>query len=159
MTFKPDNTLGNFLPEQIDLPNTNNLDQFREELKTTLEDHSRIINRKDTGQYEEREVQVNQTFPGATLQQKRSIFRKFINLGTLVTGVNNIAHNIPTGGAGSTFVFTRIYGTIYDQAAPLWVPIPNDTIFMSVDATNVNVTIPVAYNGFDGIAVLEFYKN
>ena len=156
MTFKPDFTQGNFLPEQVDLPD--DMDQMREELKSVLEDHARLINRKDTAQYAETEVQVNQTFPGATLQERRSIFRKIINLGTLSTGANNIAHGIATGGAGSTFVFTRMYGTVYNQATPLWVPIPNSTIFMDVDAVNVNVTIPVAYNGFDAIAILEFYK-
>lgn len=156
MTFKPDFSLGNYLPEQIELPADK--DQFREELKRILEDHARLINRKDTGQYEEQELQVNQTFPGVTPQKKRYIYRKIIDLGILSTGVNLTAHNIATGGAGSTFVFTRIYGTVYDQTVPLWVAAPNDTIHLEVNATNVSITIPITYNGYSGQAVLEFYK-
>lgn len=157
MSFRPDFSLGNFLPEQIELPK--DLDQFREEIKRILEDHARLINRKDTGQYENIELQVNQTYPGANLQERRYIYRKLINLGTVVTGVNNIAHGIATGGAGSTFVFTRIYGVVYDQATPLWVAAPNDNIHLEVNATQVSITIPALYNNYLAIAVLEFYKN
>jgi hypothetical protein len=156
MTFNPQFSLGNFLPEQIDLPDDN--DQFKEEVKRLLEDHARLINRKDTAQYENEEIQVNQTFPGATQQTKRSIFRKVINLGTIVTGANVVLHNIATGGAGSTFVFTRIWGTVYNQATPLWVAAPNDNIHLEVNATQVSITIPALYNNFDAIAILEFYK-
>lgn len=156
MSFQPSFSLGNFLPEQIELPTDN--DQFREELKKILEDHAKLINRKDTGQYEPQEIQINQTFPGATQQQKRYIYRKFINLGVLATGVNNIAHNIATGGAGTTYVFTRIWGTIFNNAVPIWLPIPNDTIIMAVTNVNVILNLPAAYNGYSGIAVLEFYK-
>lgn len=157
MTFQPLFSLGNYLPEQIDLPE--NVQEFLVELKKILENHASIINRKDTGQYEEIELLNNQTFPGRTQQIKRNIYRKIINLGTLVTGVNNIIHNIATGGAGSTFVFTRMYGFLYNQATPLWLPIPNDNIHMEVNATQVSVTIPALYNNFLGRAVLEFYKN
>jgi hypothetical protein len=156
MTFGPNFSLGNFLPEQIELPDDK--DQFREELKRILEDFAKMINRKDTGQYEPQELQVNQTFPGVTQQKKRYIFRKFISLGILATGVNNVLHNISTGGAGSTYVFTKIYGVVYSQATPLWVAAPNDNIHLEVTATQVSITIPGLYNNYQGLVVLEFYK-
>jgi len=156
MSFSPDFSKGNFIPENIVVPDDNA--EMQDFLKTTLEKHARLINRKETAQYEEIEIQNNQTYPGDTPQDKRYIFRKVISLGVLATGVNTVAHTISVGGAGSTFIFTHIYGVISKSATPLWVSVPNDTILLTVDAANINITIPAAYNGFIGNCVLEYSK-
>lgn len=156
MTFLPNFSKGNFVPENFEIP-TDPV-EFRIFLKRVLERHAKTLNRKDTAQYETVEIQNNQTFPGDTPQNKRYIFRKLVDLGTLSTGVNNIAHGISVG-TPSTYVFTRIYGTVYNQTTPLFVSAPNDTIHLEVNATQVSITIPAAYNGYSAICVLEFYKN
>jgi hypothetical protein len=151
MTFSPPFSQGNYVPENISLPEDPK--QFKMVLKQVLEDHARLINRKDTGQYEDILVQNNQTYFTADPQQKAYIYRVVIPLGTLSTGANAIAHNIPVVKG---FIFTRIYGVIYNSTALIYVPIPNNGILMTVDATNVNVNIPVTYNHYVGNAVLEF---
>ena len=155
MTFAPAFSIGNFLPEQVNIPD--DPIELKRYLKNTLEEYALTINRKDTAQYEEVELQSNQTYPGDTPQSKRQLYRKVVK-GTLVTGANAIAHGIDTGGAGSTYVFTHVFGTAYNQTAPLWVPLPNDTALVTIDGTNINITAPVSLNGFDVQIVLEFYK-
>lgn len=164
MTFKPDFTLGNFIPEQIDLPV--DFDQFREELKRILEDQVRILNRKDTGQYEEIETPINQTFPGATLQTKNRIFRKIINTGGLPNASTKI---IPHGvsGINNNWFFTRIYGTAREVGAvgnrPFFIPLPNAapsfSVEIMIDNTNVNITTLANLTTFtSSFVILEFYK-
>lgn len=153
MSFKPDSSFGNYLPESVTLPKAQ--EALFDVLKRVLEDYARMINRKDTATYETVEIQSNQQYFSNNPKVKRFAFRKVVELGTLATGVNTVAHGITTT---SDFIFTHVYGSIYNQATPLWVPIPNDGILVTVDATNVNVTIPAAYNGFKGQLVLEFLK-
>lgn len=116
-------------------------------------------NQKDIGVYEtDVELQNGQQFSGADNQTKRDGFRKVIETGTLTTGANAIAHGI-TFPATNTFHFTRIYGVIEDASPPtLYVPIPDDVTNVTVDTTNINITIPVAYNNFFGQVVLEYVK-
>jgi len=154
MTFKPDYSGGNYTPESITLPSEK--DELYPILKRVLEGHARLLNRKDTAQYEKVEVQCNGQYFSGNPNTKRFVFRKVVELGTLSTGVNTVAHGITTN---PDFVFTHVYGSIYNQATPLWVPIPNDGILVTVDGTNVNITIPAAYNFYSGLIVLEFIKN
>lgn len=116
------------------------------------------INKKDIAIYEaDVEIQNGQQFFGSTPQVKRDGFRKVLQTGTLATGANTVAHGI-TFPATNTYHFTRIYGVIEDLTVPLWVPIPNNGVTVTVDATNVNITIPAAYNNYSGIVVLEYVK-
>jgi hypothetical protein len=159
MSFAPDFSTGNFVPENYVIPDEP--EQMKEFLKKSLEEMARFINRKDMGQYETVEVQVNQTFPGATPQDKRQIYRKIFEFNAIAAGATlNIAHGI-TGVTD----FTRIYGTCI-TAVPDNRPIP------FADVTNVTNQISVLRNGLNivvvngatapnitsGRIVVEFYK-
>jgi len=162
--FSPQYSLGNYVPEQIELPF--DFDQFRERMKETVELHARLINRKDTGQYEEYEVPINQSFPGATGQQKRSIFRKIVNTGALPNAATkSVAHGI--SNIGNNWFFTRIYGTAMEPAGaaprPFFIPLPNAgpnyQVQLRVDTTNINITTAVNLSAFtQSYVILEFWK-
>lgn len=132
--------------------------QFLIKLASVYQSLAFRVNKKDVGIYEaDIEIPNGQQFFGNTPQIKRDGFRKVLQTGALSTGANTVAHNIsfPTP---NTYHFTRIYGVIEDLTVPEWVPIPNNAVTVTVDGTNVNINIPVAYNGYSGIVVLEYVK-
>jgi len=163
MSFAPDFTKGNFTPENITLPE--DPEKLTETLKSILEAHARFINRKSTGQYEETEVQVNHTFPGADPQSKRNVFRSLVNFGVLPNAASKpVAHNL-TGFADITF--TAIYASATDpDFAGIPIPYTNvatpaDGIQLYVDATNVIITTTTAnWIGYtECFVVLEYVKS
>lgn len=132
--------------------------QFLIKLASVYQSIAFRMNKKDIAIYEAGiEVPNGQQFFGANPQTKRDGFRKVLQTGTLSTGANTVAHNI-TFPTPNTYHFTRIYGVIEDLTVPEWVPIPNNAVTVTVDATNVNINIPGAYNGYGGIVVLEYVK-
>lgn len=160
MSFAPEFSSGNFVPENYVIPDEP--DQMQEFLKKTLEEHSRFINRKDMAQYETVEVQNNQTFPGVTPQAKRQIYRKIFVFGAIAAGATL---NIPHAITGVTD-FTRIYGTCI-TAVPDNRPIPFAdaaliTNQISVLRNGLNIVIvngATAPNIVSGRIILEFMKN
>jgi hypothetical protein len=159
-SFGPAGSLGNYTSENIPIPNK--MEELVPFLKSTLEQHARLINRKDTGQYENVEVPVNQTFPGADAQSKRQIYRKIINTGTLPNaGLSTVAHGI--AGIAAGWFFSRLYGSAWDPVALRGIPIPNMgntyPIELWVDATNVYLQTAVNLNAYTVSSVtLEFFK-
>lgn len=132
--------------------------QLAYQVQTAYREIAGAVNHRDIGEYQEVEVLAGQQFfVSGDNQEKRDVFRKVVDLGTLVTGLNMVAHGLAVG-TPSTFTFTKLYGTIQNQITPLFLPIPNDNIHFEVDATNISITIPITYNGFTGIAVLEYLK-
>lgn len=164
MSFAPASSTGNFVPENYVIPDDPS--QLQEFLKRTLEEHARFINRKDMGQYETVEVQNNQTFPGATPQNKNLIYRKILSTGTLPnTGTSVVPHGI--AGINNNWFFTRIYGTAIEPAGaglrPFFIPLPNAgptyQVQLMVDTTNINITTIANLSAFTtSFVVLEFYK-
>ena len=160
MSFLPISSSGNYTPEDLSIPRT--IEELAPFLKSTLEEHSRLINRKDTGQYENVEIQNNQTFYGATPQSKRYIYRKVINTGTLPNAaLATIAHGI--AGVAAQFFFTRIYGTAWDPAGLVGISLPNPgptyPLEAWVDSTNVYLRSTVNLNAFTiSNIVLEYFK-
>jgi len=159
MSFAPDFSTGNFLPENYVIPDEQS--QLQEFLKKTLEGHSRFINRKEMGQYETVEVQVNQTFPGATAQAKGQVFRKIFEFGAIAIGGNLIIPHLING----TLDFTRIYGTCVTAIDSR--PLPFNSVLaanqgVQLLTTGVNIVIT---NGaaapaiLSGRIILEFIKS
>lgn len=159
MSFLPTFSLGNYLPEDVDLPEGSH--ELRVMLKSILEDNAKQTNRKDTGSYDEVEQLINQQFFGVTPQVKRNVYRIVFPFGAIATGAAlNIAHGIVG------FVeLTRLYGTCITDVID-YRPVP----FNSVAAANqgiqvllagINITITnggAAPNITSGIIVCEFVK-
>ncbi len=160
-SFLPASSFDNFTPESISIP-----EDPKEQitfLKSILEQHARFLNRKDTGQYEEFEVQINQTFPGSTPQTKRDIYRLVIDFGALPNAANKtVAHNIANV---VNIIFTRIYG-VSSIPGVTGIPLPfanpiglAESVALFVDATNVNVTTGTDRTAFTtSYVVLEYFR-
>jgi len=164
MSSAPTSSLGNYASENYVIPDDPK--QLQDFLKRTLEEHSRLINRKDTAQYEAIEVQNNQTFPGTNPQTKNLIYRKIISTGALPNaGTSSIAHGIT--GINNNWYFTRIYGTAVEPAGaglrPFYIPMPNAgptyQVQLMVDTTNINITTVANLSAFtSSFVILEYYK-
>lgn len=159
-TFGPANSLAFTVQETVTF--SKDQDQFLKQLTSLYEKLARAINARDIALYSELELLNGQTFPGATPQSNKSVFRKIFPFGAIVAGATlTFAHNI-----GTFAQFTRIYGTC-KTALPDYRPIPfasatlvTDQIEVTVDAANINIvngaTAPNIDNGF---IVLEYLKN
>lgn len=162
MTSSSNPSIGNYLPEQMDIPSKP--EDLRELLKNTIEKQNVQINRKDTGQYELSEIQCNQTFFGTTAQTKRYTFRTVINTGALLNAAPTAVNHNLNGGAAvpATWMFTRVYGFARDPITPLWIPLPNGGIHdcsVQVTATQVIITPTVNLVAFtESYVILEYWK-
>lgn len=125
-------------------------------------------NVKENAQYELYETQNCQQFyhdPATatmqTVQRKRFVFRKCIELGTIATGsIVNIPHGISV-----ITDMVNIYGTVH-TSVPDWRPIPfvgpwgTNLLSVSVTATQVHIesgqTFPTIVSGR---VILEYFKN
>ncbi len=160
MSFAPQYSQGNYLPENIVLPDDNF--NFKEFLKITLEEHARFINRKDMGQYETIEIQNNQTFPGTNPQNKNFIYRKIISTGVLPnTATSIIPHGI--AAINNNWLFTRLYGSARDPNLIDFIPMPNGgpnlEVELRVNNTNIYITTSANLTRFTySYVILEFYK-
>lgn len=145
-----------FLPEDYVIPVE--VDQRLVRLRQYFNDLSSAVNARDIGVYVETETICGQTWTptiSATSSSnvtQRQVIRKVVPTGVLATGANAIAHGI---NVTSTTHFTRIYGVI-ENAGALYVPVPNNATTVTVDATNININVPGAYNGYSGNVVLEW---
>lgn len=156
---------GSPVPDQYVIP------QDPEELGVRLRQYlntlGSTLNAKDTGYYFETQTLCGQKYyPTFVTGQSasaipRDVIRLVVQTGMLATGANTVAHgitfpqNLPVPQP-NTFHITRLYGVIESLAAPLYVAVPNDTVLLTMDDVNVNITIPAAYNGYAGQIVIEF---
>jgi hypothetical protein len=145
-----------FLQEDYVIPS--DPEQMSVRLRQYLNDLSASINTRDIGIYVSQETICGQLWVPSISNSAfsnvvyRQVIRKVVATGTLATGANTIAHNITV--TANTH-FTRIYGVI-ENAGTLYVPVPNNATTVTVDATNININIPGAYNNYSGNVVLEW---
>lgn len=128
------------------------------------------INIRDAGFYVEEEfINGQQWFQNKALTSKssqspqmRQVYRKVIDAGALpgAAGTQTTAHEI---GITTSYSFTRIYGAASDTTALEYLPIPyatataNDIIELSVDDTNVYVTVGKDRSSFDTCYIVLEY--
>lgn len=142
-------------------------DEFKEFLNIltrTINDMNLLLNIKDTGYYVLQEFVNSQvyfadpTLSSTTAQAPtlRNVFRKVINFGTLPnSGTTSVAHGLTID---NNWIFTRMYGCSTNPGTA-FVPIPNQDIKLSADATNVTITTTAAYAGYTTTyIVLEYIK-
>ena len=159
MTASFTGNLGGSVRQDYIIPDDN--EQMKIRIRQYFNDIASSLNVKDSGYYVQTETITGQLFlPNFGINTSsnvayRPVFRTVVPFGALSTGANTVAHGLTIA---SSWHFTRIYGVIEDTAAPLYVPIPNDTVLVTVDGTNINITIPVAYNNFAGRVILEYVK-
>jgi hypothetical protein len=149
--------------------------QFKElivRLYQNIADIATALNLKDSAYYYLGEfVNGQQYFPNPALTSQtastaryRQVTRLVVNFGALpnAAGTKSVPHGLtPT----TSWSFTRIYATTSDPVNFVYLPIPyassvaNDNIELSVDATNVNITVGKDRSAFTiTYVVLEFLK-
>ena len=162
MTFEPSKTLDNTLKEQVELPP--DVEERFQMIAETLEEHARMINRKDTGQYDKVELPVNQQFFGANPQTKHTITRKVIDFGTLPNNaIKNVAHGLTDF---PSITFTRIYGTAtHPPTVAIPIPyvdyiVPANSLQLYIDATNVAIGSAFDWTPYTKtFVILEFFRS
>jgi len=123
------------------------------------------MNIKDSAIYDTQEFVNGQTFfpgedsgsDGTGAVNRRQVFRKVIDFGALPnSATKSVAHEIDIT---SGFTFTRLYGAASDQAGLNFLAIPNSSITLAVDATNVKITTTAALAAYAITYVtLEYLK-
>ncbi len=163
-----------FILDVARLQETNvNSDEFKELLVRLYQNLNQMclsLNRRDAGKYITSEFVNGQLwYPNPALNSttaqrpmERQVLRKVINFGALpaAAGTKSVPHNIVCTNATT---FTRIYATSSDVTNKVYIPIPYassnaaDIIELSVDATNVNITVASNKSSFTVTYVIVEY--
>jgi len=130
------------------------------------------LNIKDTGVYNVIENVNGQVFfPNPTLNSStaqipffRQVYRTVINFGSLPNAATtSVAHGITITPVTT---FTRIYAAASNLTGDTYIPIPYasptaaNSIEISVDATNVNITTAIDYSAYTiCYGILEYLQN
>ena len=149
--------LQNQLPISIELPQ--DLGGLRESVNDLYQDIASTVNTKEGGLYVPIEKLTSaQYFIAGNPQQNKAVYRMVVDFGALPnTATKSVPHNIV--GWNSSYRLVRAYGAANDLIAIESLPIPNDSIFMKNDATNVIVTTTANFSAFtESTVVLEYTK-
>jgi hypothetical protein len=150
--------LQNQLDISIELPEDPK--EMRDMLNDVYQGIASTVNTKEGALYVPIEkLTSGQYFTPGNPQINREVYRMVVDFGTLPsTGTKNVAHNIV--GWNDQFRLTRAYGAATDPIGLTAVPIPNDNIFLEINATNVIVTTTADFSTYtDSTIVIEFTKN
>jgi len=120
----------------------------REFLVEHLKKISNAVNIREIGWHLTEELLSGKQFtPPAVVtgasDQYRSIFRKVIDCSPLIAGANTFAHDI---NFNASFTLMQLYGAATDSLAFIAIPLPNDVDSLSMDATNINITVSAPYD-------------
>ena len=149
--------LQNQLDISIDLP----LDpvEMRDMLNDVYQQIASTVNTKEGALFVPIEkITSGQYFLAGNPQKNRAVYRMVVDFGVLPnTATKSVAHNIV--GWDGNFRLVRAYGAATDPIGLSAIPIPNDNIFLEINATNVIVTTTANYSAYtESTIVVEFTK-
>lgn len=103
------------------------------------------VNRREIGWLLDEEYLSGQSFIPGTVQPNsfRSVLRKVVDCSPLSIGANAIAHGITIN---SNFTLLGLYGAATNPLAYTSQPLPTDVDSLTLDATNVNITVAAAWS-------------
>lgn len=149
--------LQNQLTVSVELPEDPK--ELRFAINDLYQDIASTVNTKEGALYMPIEkLTSGQYFTAGNPQLNRAVYRMVVDFGALPNaGTINVPHGIV--GWDANFRLTRAYGASTDPIALRAVPIPNDTIYLEVDVTNVIVTTTANFSAFtETTIVIEFTK-
>lgn len=131
-----------YVPVYDALPNE--WEKSRQLLVELLKKMSNAINIRQIGWLLDEEYLSGQSFiPGVVNPGEfRSVLMKVINVGPLLAGLNVIPHGITFD---SNFTLINLYATATDNVSFLAEPIPNGADIITIDATNINIIVGIAW--------------
>lgn len=110
------------------------------------------INRRQIGYFPTTQYPAGKLYPpGVNTQEFRDVLRKVINCSPLAIGLNTFAHGI---AVDSNFTLTQLYAAATQTAGFTSIPIPNGASTITMDATNIYITVASAYTR--AFAVIEW---
>ena len=120
----------------------------RQFLVEQLKRISNAVNVREIGWYLEEELLSGKQYtPAGALTgqsvQYRSIFRKVIDCSPLVAGANPFPHGI---NFDANFTLIQLFGAATNSVAFTAIPLPNNVDSLTMDATNVIITVGAAYD-------------
>ena len=89
--------------------------------------------------------------PGTATAQNRQVFRMTINCGALVIGLNTFPHGITFN---IQFTLVQMWAAATNTSLFTAEPIPNGSDTLSMDATNIYITVAAAWQR--SICVIEY---
>lgn len=136
-------------------------EDFRDFSTEQLRIHATNINRREIGFYLDQQLLTGKNFiPGvnsANDQQFRNVFRKVIDFGTLPdTTTKSIAHGITFD---TNFTLIELYASATDPVGfqAFTVEFGGTTVYLNMDATNVNITTTADYRAYTRCYVIIEY--
>jgi len=151
---------------ELSKPNIDN-DTFKEliiRLYRITNEIKLSVNKKDTGLYDPNEFNSGNTFSqtGSTLStQRRTLYRKYINLGSLPLLNKTVAHGITID---SNFKLVHLYGGANNFGINSYVPLPYvsgsgvNNIDVELDATTVIIINNSGIVWTNALVVIEYLK-
>jgi hypothetical protein len=120
----------------------------RQFLVEHLKKISNAVNIREIGWYLTEELLSGKQFTpplgiSGMSDQYRSIFRKVIDCSPLVAGANSFPHGI---NFDINFTLIQLYGSATDSVAFMAAPLPNNIDSLTMDATNINITVAAPYD-------------
>ena len=138
----------------------------RQYLVEEFTSHADAINAREIGWYLDIETDTGKKFipvtNAASSEVYRTVFRKVIDVGTLPNaGTTTTAHGI---SFGTNFCLLNLYGGATDPSTNA-VPLPYasttaaNSIQVSMDTTNINITTSIDYSGYTcSYIVIEYLQ-
>jgi len=149
--------LQNQLPLSIDI--SEDPKDMRNEVNDLYQSIASSVNNKIGGLYVPQEkINSEQYFDRDNVQKFRNVYRMTVDFGALPnSATNTVSHTIK--GWNSKYRLTSSWGASTDPVALEAVPIPNEGIFLKINATSVIITTTSNFSSFtDTTIVLEYTK-
>lgn len=156
MSFSSDNTsLQNQIPVSIDLPR--NADDMRTEINDLYQSIASSLNNKVGGLYVPQEKSNSELyFTAGNPQRFRNVYRMTVDFGALPNSTSkSVAHNIPD--ITDQFRLTSAWGGATDPVSIIWIPLPNEGIFVQINSTDVTITTTSNRTNFTACTVVIEY--
>lgn len=149
--------LQNQLSVSVELPR--DLEGLRDAFNDLYQDIASTTNTKVGGVYVPIEKLTSaQYFIASNPQKNRAVYRMVVDFGALPNTTNkSVAHNI--SGWNNQYRLVQSYGGATDPTGISAIPVPNDNIFLEINATNVIITTTADYSAYtETTVVIEYTK-
>lgn len=146
--------LQNQLPLSIEL--SKEPDEMRNDINDLYQSIASSVNNKVGGLYVPIEkINSEQYFDSSNVQRLRNVYRMTVDFGALPNATTkSVNHNISWN---SSYRLTAAWGASTDPSAEEAIAIPNEGIFLKINATSVIITTTSDFSSFTSTTVVVEY--
>lgn len=146
------------LPLTVEYPEEDKA--FKEKLYVVNQRTASSVNTKIGGLYVPEEKTTGaQYYDSSNPQKNKNVYRMTVKFGALPNATTkSVPHNIP--GWNAFYELKQMYGGATDTANLLGIAVPNDTILLRMDRTDVIITTTANYSNYTLCdIVIEYTKS